>query len=504
MEKYILALDQGTTSSRAIIFDAQGKLVGSAQKEVNLIYPQAGWVEQEPGEIWATQMGVIGEVMQRTGISPRSIKAIGITNQRETTLLWDRKTGKAVGNAIGWQCRRTSSICDDLKKDGWEPYVRKTTGLTIDAYFSATKIAWLLQRDSELKKKAQTGALCFGTVDSWLIWNLTKGAIHATDMTNASRTMLYDIEKKRWDDRILKELEIPLEILPEVHPSCYEFAKADPDFFQGYAIPIAGVSGDQQAALFGQACFHPGMAKNTYGTGCFMLMNTGDKPVFSEKGLLTTIAWSDGKKTHYALEGSIFIAGAVIQWLRDEMNLIRHASETESMAFSVDNTNGVYVVPAFTGLGAPYWDMYARGAILGITRDTKAAHIVRAALEAIAYQTKDVLDLMEEEGEIDLRSLRTDGGAVSNNFLMQFQADLLNRRVERAFIQETTALGVAYMAGLTTGFWDCISTIEKQWNFDYVFTPEKEELWRRSAYEGWKKAVGRTFGWEKGRKGASV
>ncbi len=497
MKDYILALDQGTTSSRAIIFDRTGQPVGSAQKEVKLLYPKAGWVEQEPGEIWATQMGVVGEVMQRTGISPQAIETIGITNQRETTLLWDRKTGKAAANAIGWQCRRTSNLCDHLKEEGWEPYVRKTTGLIIDAYFSATKIAWLLQSDPELKRRAKQGEICFGTVDSWLIWNLTKGEKHVTDVTNASRTMLFDINRQEWDDQLLKKLDIPPEILPEVQPSCSEFAKADPDFFQGNSIPIAGVAGDQQAALFGQACYHPGMAKNTYGTGCFMLMNTGNKPVFSQKGLLTTIAWSNGRETHYALEGSIFIAGAVIQWLRDEMNLIRHASETEAMALSVRDTNGVYVVPAFTGLGAPYWDMYARGAILGITRDTKAAHIVRAALESIAYQTRAVLDLMEEEGGIALHSLRKDGGAVANNFLMQFQADLLNRRVERAAIQETTALGAAYLAGLTTGFWDHLSSIEKQWKADYVFKPAKGEEWRRDAYQGWNKAVRRTFGWEK-------
>jgi glycerol kinase len=495
LKKVILAFDQGTTSSRAVIFDQKGQVLVLAQKELNLIYPQPGWVEQNPEEIWATQMGVAGEAIQRAGVTPADIMAIGITNQRETTILWDRHTGKPVANAIGWQCRRSAGICDQLKKEGWNQRVREKTGLLIDAYFSATKIAWLLQQDEKLRKRANAGEICFGTVDSWLVWNLTKGKKHLTDTTNASRTMLFNIHQLEWDEELLLKLKIPSSMLPEVVPSTGIIGEADASYFGGSTIPIAGIAGDQQAALFGQACFEPGLAKNTYGTGCFMLMNTGQTPMYSQKGLLTTVAWSENQKTYYALEGSIFNAGAVIQWLRDEMKMIRDARESEAIAQSVQDTNGVFLVPAFTGMGAPYWDMYARGAIIGLTRDTSSAHVIRAGLEAIAFQTREVLELMEEETGIPLKSLRTDGGAAANDFLMQFQADLLNREVTRAAVQETTALGAAYLAGIATGFWSGLDEVQSLWQSDRAFMPAMDEKTRNRLVGGWNKAVTRSLNW---------
>ncbi|MDW7671305.1 MAG: glycerol kinase GlpK [Bacillota bacterium] len=495
MRKVILALDQGTTSSRAVVFDRKGKVLALAQKELHLMYPLPGWVEQNPEEIWATQMGVAGEAIQRAGLTPEDITGIGITNQRETTILWDRQTGKPVANAIGWQCRRSAGICDKLKREGWNQLVREKTGLLIDAYFSATKIAWLLQQDANLRKRASAGEICFGTVDSWLVWNLTKGKRHLTDTTNASRTMLFNIHQLEWDQELLQKLEIPPVMLPEVVPSTGIIAEADASFFGGSSIPVAGIAGDQQAALFGQACFDPGLAKNTYGTGCFILMNTGQTPMVSEKGLLTTVAWSDHQKTYYALEGSIFNAGAVIQWLRDEMKMIRDASESEAVAQSVPDTNGVFLVPAFTGMGAPYWDMYARGIIIGLTRDTSSAHVIRAGLEAIAFQTREVLELMEEEAGIQLKSLRTDGGAAANDFLMQFQADLLNREVTRAAVQETTALGAAYLAGMATGFWNGLEEVKSLWQPDRAFMPAMGEKTRNKLVGSWNKAVARSLNW---------
>jgi glycerol kinase len=495
VNKVILALDQGTTSSRAVIFNREGNVMAQAQKELKQIYPKSGWVEQDPAEIWATQMGVAGEAIQRAGISPAAIEAIGITNQRETTILWDRKTGKPVANAISWQCRRSAAICEQLKSNGWADYIREKTGLLIDAYFSATKIAFLLQTNENLAKRARNGEICFGTVDSWLIWNMTEGKEHITDTTNAARTMLYDIHRHEWDSELLRELKIPIKILPEVIPSTGIAAFTEKELFGGRSIPIAGIAGDQHAALFGQTCFLPGMAKNTYGTGCFILMNTGKTPVKSEKGLLTTIAWTDQQETTYALEGSIFNAGTVVQWLRDEMKLIRDASETEMIAQSVADTNGVYLVPAFTGMGAPYWDMYARGALMGLTRNTNSAHVIRAGLESIAYQTREVLDLMEEEGGIELKTLRTDGGASVNNFLMQFQADLLNQNVERSSIQETTALGAAYLAGLATGYWTSKEELQQLWRADEVFRSNMKQVTRDRYLSGWRKAVERSLKW---------
>jgi len=495
LSKVLLALDQGTTSSRAVVFDHLGQVMALAQKELKQLYPKPGWVEQDPGEIWATQMGVAGEAIQRAGVTASDIDSIGIANQRETTLIWDRRTGHPVSNAIGWQCRRSAGICESLKNKGWEQRVRKKTGLIIDAYFSATKIMWILQQDEALRTRAAMGELCFGTVDSWLVWNLTKGGRHITDTTNASRTMLFNIHDMKWDEELLDAFGISHKLLPEVVPSTGVSAITDASFFGGCAIPIAGIAGDQQAALFGQACHGPGLAKNTYGTGCFMLMNTGRKPVISENGLLTTVAWSNGTQTNYALEGSVFNAGAVIQWLRDEMKLIRHAAESENIAQSVPDTNGVFLVPAFTGLGAPYWDMYARGTLIGLTRDTTSAHVIRAGLEAIAFQTKEILELMEKEAGMPMISLRTDGGAAANDFLMQFQANLLNREVKRAAVQETTALGAAYLAGLAIGFWESLDQVESLWKADKTFTPQMNESTRIKLITGWKKAVARSLKW---------
>ncbi|MEI6609116.1 MAG: glycerol kinase GlpK [Deltaproteobacteria bacterium] len=494
-KKYILALDQGTTSSRAIIYNFEGQIVKVAQKEFTQIYPKAGWVEHDPMEIWGSQSGVVSEILAMTGVTAEQIAAIGITNQRETTVVWERKTGKPVYNAIVWQCRRTSAICDELKARGLENYIRDNTGLVLDAYFSATKVKWILDNVEGARQQAKNGELLFGTIDTWLIWNLTKGKVHVTDYSNASRTMLYNIKDLKWDEKILKELDIPASMLPEVKPSSAVYGNTDARIF-GAEIPIAGDAGDQQAALFGQACYSPGMAKNTYGTGCFMLMLTGDKLVHSQNGLLTTIAWGINNKVEYALEGSIFIGGAAIQWLRDGLKIIYDAKDSEYFATKVEDSLGVYVVPAFVGLGAPYWDMYARGAILGLTRGTTRNHIIRATLESIAYQTRDVLELMRNECGIDLCDLRVDGGACANNFLMQFQADILGVPVERPEIIETTAMGAAYLAGLAVGFWKDQSMIAERRKVNRRFKPDMDEDKKEKLYAGWKKAVKRSMLWE--------
>jgi len=496
MKKYILSLDQGTTSSRAILFDNHGDVVGTAQKEFTQIYPQPGWVEHDAMEIWGTQSGVAREVLEKTGIRPHEIEAIGITNQRETTVIWDKKTGRPIYNAIVWQCRRTAGMCEELIQKGLESYIRESTGLIIDAYFSGTKIKWILDHVQGAKERARRGELLFGTIDTWLIWNLTRGRVHVTDYSNASRTMLYNIKKLEWDEKILKELEIPVSILPQVKPSSHIYGVTDSMTFGGAEIPIAGDAGDQQAALFGQACLEPGMVKNTYGTGCFMLMNTGNKPVMSRNGLLTTIAWGLDNQIEYALEGSIFVAGAAIQWLRDELKLIDRAQDSEEYARAVEDTNGVYAVPAFVGLGAPYWDMYARGAVVGLTRGANKNHIIRAALESIAYQTRDVLDAMKEDSGIQLQKLKVDGGAVANNFLMQFQSDILDVPVERPKSVETTALGAAYLAGLAVGLWSDRQETASLWQGDRVFLPSMKEESRTKKYNGWKKAVRKAMEWE--------
>ena len=494
--KYIVALDQGTTSSRAIIFDHDQNIISTSQKEFTQIYPKEGWVEYDPMEIWATQYGVLQEAMAKKSISPDDIAAIGITNQRETTIIWDKNTGKPVHNAIVWQCRRTASICDSLKEtDGFEDYVRQNTGLVIDAYFSATKIKWILDNVEGAREKAEQGDLLFGTVDTWLLWNLTNREVFVTDYTNASRTMLFNIKTLRWDEKILEMLDIPASMLPQVKNSSQVYGYAGLGQ-QGRKVPVAGIAGDQQAALFGQACFEKGQAKNTYGTGCFILMNTGEKFVKSSNGLLTTIAIGIDDRVTYALEGSVFIAGAVVQWLRDELRLIDSASETEQLAQSVPDTGGVYLVPAFTGLGAPHWDMYARGTITGITRGTGRSHIVRAALESIAYQTRDVLDAMMQDTGINLKSLKVDGGASQNNFLMQFQSDILGKEVDRPVVTETTALGAAYLAGLATGFWKSRDEIAQKWSMDRKFMPVMNIDEREARYSKWKKAVTRATLWE--------
>ena len=493
---YILALDQGTTSSRAILFDQNGRIVKTAQKEFTQIYPKPGWVEHDPMEIWGTQSGVAREAIETQGIDPREIAAIGITNQRETTVVWDRKTGKPVYNAIVWQCRRTAAICDDLKARGLEEYIRQNTGLVVDAYFSGTKVKWILDNVDGARTKAEAGDLLFGNIDTWLIWNLTRGKVHVTDSSNASRTLLYNIRELKWDERILKELGIPKSMLPEVKPSSAVYGYTAESTFGGAEIPIAGIAGDQQAALFGQTCFEPGMAKNTYGTGCFMLMNTGEKMIPSKNGLLTTIAWGIDGKVEYALEGSIFIAGAAVQWLRDEMKLIVNAAESETCAAAVEDTHGVYVVPAFSGLGAPHWDMYARGAIVGLTRGANRNHIVRATLESIAYQTRDVLQAMQDDSGIRLATLKVDGGATANNFLMQFQSDILGVNVARPKVTETTALGAAYLAGLAVGFWRSREEVKKNWGMDRLFESRIRETQRQELYDGWKKAVERSRHWE--------
>ena len=490
MEKrYIAALDQGTTSSRCILFDREQNMVGTAQKEFTQFYPQPGWVEHDPMEIWSSQYGVLMEALAQSGVDIHELAGIGITNQRETAIVWDRDTGKPVYNAIVWQCRRTAGLCEELKADpDFVSYVKDRTGLLIDAYFSATKIRWILDNVPGARERAEAGKLLFGTVDSWLIWKLTGGKVHVTDCTNASRTMLYDIRNLRWDETICKKLGIPMSMLPEVRSSSEVYGYVN---IQGVEVPIAGIAGDQQAALFGQTCFEPGEAKNTYGTGCFLLMNTGTTPFVSKNGLLTTIAIGLGGKVTYALEGSIFVGGAVVQWLRDELGLISDSSDTEYFAQKVADTAGVYVVPAFTGLGAPHWDMNARGAILGLTRGAGRNHIIRAALESIAYQTADVLRAMEEDTGIPLRELRVDGGASANNFLMQFQADIMDRPLRRPKIRETTALGAACLAGLATGVWKSLDDVRGSWTLDRLYQPDLEAGKREELLRGWHEAVGR-------------
>nr|WP_326126049.1 glycerol kinase GlpK [uncultured Oscillibacter sp.] len=494
MRQYVAALDQGTTSSRCILFDRAQNIVGMAQKEFTQIYPRPGWVEHDPMEIYSSQYGVLNEVLAQTGVPAEEVAAIGITNQRETTVVWDRETGRPVCNAIVWQCRRTAPLCEELKRDAdFADYVRSRTGLLIDAYFSATKIRWILDHVPGAREGAESGRLLFGTVDSWLIWKLTGGRVHVTDRTNASRTMLYDIEHLRWDEEICRRLDIPIAMLPEVRSSSEVYGTVN---IQGVEVPIAGIAGDQQAALFGQACFDAGEAKNTYGTGCFLLMNTGEKLVRSQNGLVTTIAAGVGGSVQYALEGSVFVGGAVIQWLRDELRLIPSAADSEHFARSVPDSGGVYVVPAFTGLGAPHWDMYARGAILGLTRGTGREHIIRAALESIAYQTGDVLSAMEEDTGIRLRELRADGGASANDFLMQFQADIVGGTILRPVVRETTALGAAYLAGLAVGVWGGLEEIRSQWTLDRRFDPAISREERERLRRGWARAVERAKGWE--------
>ena len=487
--KYILSIDQGTTSTRAIIFDKHTNIIGIAQKEFEQIFPKPGWVEHNANDIWASVLTVAVEALTMANISSAEIAGIGITNQRETTVLWDKNTGMPIYNAIVWQSRQTSEICDDLKAKGYEELFYKKTGLIIDAYFSATKIKWILDNVKGAREKAENGSLLFGTIDSWLIWKLTEGRVHVTDYTNASRTMIYNIYDLCWDDELLTIMDIPKNILPEVHPSSQIYGYTTAANFFGREVPIAGIAGDQQAALFGQACFGPGMAKNTYGTGCFLLMNTGEKAIPSKNGLLTTIAWGLDNKINYALEGSIFVAGSAVQWLRDGLQIIQTAAETESLAGSVDSTAGVYFVPAFVGLGAPYWDERARGSLFGLTRGTTRAHIVRATLESLAYQTKDVLDAMCKDAEMDLTALKVDGGAVANNFLMQFQSDMLGVDVERPVIGETTALGVAYLAGLATGFWKDMEDVKNHWVLDRKFLPQITAEEANTLYAGWKKSV---------------
>ena len=491
--KHILALDQGTTSSRAILFDHAGSLVAVAQKEFPQIFPKPGWVEHDPRDIWSTQAGVAAEVLTKASVRAADVAAIGITNQRETTVVWDRASGQPISNAIVWQDRRTASICDRLKARKLDRVIRKKTGLVIDAYFSATKIQWILENVKGARAKAKAGDLAFGTVDTWLIWNLTGGKVHVTDASNASRTMLYNIAKGEWDDALLKIFGVPRSMLPDVRSSSEIYGHTT---LLGGSIPIAGIAGDQQAALFGQVCTKPGMVKNTYGTGCFMLMNTGTKPIASKNNLLTTVAWRIGHRTGYALEGSIFIAGAVVQWLRDGLEMIRSAPEVEALAASVPDTGGVYLVPAFAGLGAPHWDQYARGTIVGLTRGSTKAHLARAALEGIALQVMDVLKAMEADSGIKLKELRVDGGASANDLLMQLQADLLNVPVVRPKVAETTALGAAYLAGLAVGYWTNQADIARQWQVDKRFKPEMKPAARKQIAGGWVKALGRSKRWE--------
>lgn len=494
--KYVVALDQGTTSSRTVILDNDANVVAAAQREFPQIYPQPGWVEHDPTQIWASQSSTLTEALALAGIAPDSIAAIGITNQRETTVVWEKKTGKPIYNAIVWQCRRTAAICDDLKKEaGFEDYVRKNTGLLVDPYFSGTKIKWLLDNVDGARTKAEKGELLFGTIDSWLIWHMMQGRVHVTDYTNASRTMLFNIHKLEWDERILKTLDIPRSMLPEVKPSSTVYGQTNIGGKGGTRIPVAGVAGDQQAALFGQLCVHNGMAKNTYGTGCFMLLNTGSVAVASENGLITTLACGPKGEVCYALEGSIFVAGSAVQWLRDELKIVDDASDTEYFAKKAESSSGVYVVPAFTGLGAPYWDPYARGAVVGLTRGSSAKQIIRATLESIAYQTKDVLEAMQADSKMELKALRVDGGACANNFLMQFQADILGVTVERPAVLEVTALGAAFLAGLAVGYWNGLDDVKKRVAIENVFEPSADKGKQEARYKGWKKAVARARNW---------
>ncbi len=492
-EKFILSLDQGTTSSRAVLFNRKGEIVGMAQQEFTQIYPQAGWVEHDPMEIWSTQRGVMTQVLAKTDVKPEQIAAISITNQRETAIVWDKTTGKPIYNAIVWQCRRTANTCEQMKRDGLESYVRENTGLVVDAYFSGTKVAWILDNVVGAREKAEKGELLFGTVDTWLTWKLTEGRVHVTDVTNASRTMLFNIKSLEWDEKMMKALGVPASMLPEVKSSSEVYGEAN---INSTMIPIAGIAGDQQAALFGQLAVEKGMAKNTYGTGCFLLMNTGEEPVKSENGLLTTIAYGLDGKVNYALEGSVFVAGASIQWLRDEMGLIRDAADSEYFASKVEDTNGVYVVPAFVGLGAPYWDAYARGTIVGLTRGANRNHIVRATLESLAYQSRDVLNAMQKDSGLELNQVNVDGGAVANNFLMQFQSDILGTNVVRPKVIETTAAGSAYLAGLAVGYWKNIDDLRKNIAIDHTFEAEMAEEKREKLYKGWQRAVERSRNWE--------
>ncbi len=494
-KKYILALDQGTTSSRAILFDINASVVAVSQKEFTQIYPKPGYVEHDATEILETQLEVAHNVINKAKISVDEVDSIGITNQRETTVIWDKKTGRPIHNAIVWQCRRTAQICEELIQKNLKDYIKETTGLVIDAYFSGTKIKWILDNVDGAKQRAEAGELLFGTIDTWLIWNLTKGKLHITDYSNASRTMLYNIKNLCWDERLLKELDIPSSLLPEVRQSSETYGSTDESIF-GKEIPIAGIAGDQQAALFGQVCFQEGMVKNTYGTGCFMLMNTGEKPVDSKNGLISTIAWGIDNKVEYALEGSIFMGGAIVQWLRDELKVINESADSEYFAKKVNDTSGVYLVPAFAGLGAPHWDMYARGTLIGLTRATNINHIIRAALEAIAYQTKDVINAMISDSEMNLTALKVDGGATANDFLMQFQADILGVEVDRPETTETTALGAACLAGLATGFWKSKGEIAQKWSINKKFKPQIVAEQREKLYAGWQRAIERSKNWQ--------
>lgn len=496
MAKYVMSLDQGTTSSRCILFNKEGLIVSVAQKEFTQIFPSPGLVEHDPMEIWATQLGVAQEAMAKIDVTAEDISAIGITNQRETTVVWNKNTGVPVYNAIVWQCRRTAGMCDELKDLGFDKVVRNKTGLILDAYFSGTKIKWILDNVEGARDEAEKGNLIFGTIDTWLIWKLTGGAVHVTDYTNASRTLLYNIHELKWDDEILSTLNIPKSMLADVKPSSHVYGYTDNSIF-GFQIPIAGAAGDQQAALFGQTCYQEGTAKNTYGTGCFLLMNTGEKAVDSHSGLLTTIAYGINGKINYALEGSVFVAGAAIQWLRDELRMIKTSPESEKYANNVEDTDGVYLVPAFVGLGAPYWDPYARGTIVGLSRGSSKEHFIRAALESIAYQTNDVLKAMQEDSGITLKALKVDGGACANNFLMQFQSDLLDVQVDRPEVIETTALGAAYLAGLAVGYWKDTEEISKNWALSNSFEPQMTEENRTELLKGWHKAVERSMNWAK-------
>jgi glycerol kinase len=491
---YILALDQGTTSSRSLIFDKQGNIISSAQKEFKQVYPQPGWVEHDAEEIWSTQFGTMAEAVAKARINMDQVAGIGITNQRETTVVWERSTGKPVYHAIVWQDRRTASYCDELKAAGHKEMIRQKTGLIIDAYFSATKLKWILDNVDGVRKKAGNGELAFGTIDSWLSWKLTNGEVHVTDVSNASRTMLFNIHSLQWDEDLLKLFNIPASVLPEVKPSSTIYGVTG-NIFPNTEIPIAGIAGDQQAALFGQMCTQPGMVKNTYGTGCFMLMNTGEKAITSKNNLLTTIAWQIDSKTEYALEGSVFIAGAVVQWLRDELKIIRTSAEVEKLAGQVQDTDGVYIVPAFAGLGAPHWNQYARGTIFGLTRGSSSSHIARAALDSIAYQTYDVLKAMEADSGIHIKELRVDGGATVNNQLMQFQSDILDCKVVRPKVTETTALGAAYLAGLAVGYWKNVEEIQQQWQVDRSFAPGMKDDKRIELVNGWQRAVKASIAW---------
>lgn len=493
MEKFILSLDQGTTSSRAMLFNKKGEVVHVAQKEFTQYFPKPGWVEHNASEIWGSILAVIASCLSESGVHADQIEAIGITNQRETAVVWEKATGKPVYNAIVWQSRQTSGICEELKAKGLNDTFRDKTGLLIDAYFSGTKVKWILDNVEGAREKAENGELLFGTIDTWLIWKLSGGKAHVTDYSNASRTLMFNIYDLKWDDELLDILGVPKSMLPEVKPSSEVYAHTVDYHFFGQNIPIAGAAGDQQAALFGQACYEKGMAKNTYGTGCFMLMNTGEKAVKSDHGLLTTLAWGINGKVEYALEGSIFVAGSAIQWLRDGLRMFKNAAETENYATRVESTDGVYIVPAFVGLGTPYWDSDVRGAMFGLTRGTKKEHFIRATLESLAYQTRDVLSAMEADSGITLKTLRVDGGAVKNNFLMQFQSDVLNVPVERPQVNETTALGAAYLAGLAVGYWKDCDEIAQQWNMEKSFEPNMEEEQREELYSGWKKAVHATM-----------